>query len=85
MQDKPGAYIVKENPINETDGVSQLNTNCNTCEGIGIVADYYPNKNYLTENPEPNTTNSVLCCNPEYKAKRRAIYASTNLNKNYYL
>jgi len=84
MQDKPGAYIVKENPINETDGVSQLNTNCNTCEGIGIVADYYPNKNYLTENPEPNTTNSVLCCNPEYKAKRRAIYASTNLNKNYY-
>jgi hypothetical protein len=25
-----------------------------------------------------------LCCNEEYKAKRRAIYASTNLKKNYY-
>ncbi len=84
MQDKPGAFIVKENPINEVDGVTQLNTDCQTCEGVGIVADYYPNKGYLTENPEPNTTNSTLCCNEEYKAKRRVIYASTNLNKNYY-
>jgi hypothetical protein len=38
----------------------------------------------LTENPERNVTNPVLCCNQEYKAKRRAIYASTNLKKNYY-
>jgi hypothetical protein len=84
MQDKPGAFIVKINPLNEVDGVSQLNTDCKTCEGVGIVASYYPNKGYLTENPEPNTTNPVLCCNEEYKAKRRAIYASTNLKKNYY-
>jgi hypothetical protein len=84
LQDKPGAYTVKQNPLNETDGVSQLNTDCKSCEGVGIVASYYPNKGYLTENPEPNTTNAVLCCNEEYKAKRRAIYASTNLKKNYY-
>jgi hypothetical protein len=84
MQDKPGAFIIKQNPINEVDGTNQLNIGCNTCEGVGIVANYYPNKRYLTENPEPNTTNSILCCNPEYKAKRRAIYASTNLKKNYY-
>jgi hypothetical protein len=84
MQDKPGSFIVRQNPLTETDGVSQLNSDCKTCEGVGIVANYYPNKTYLTENPEPNTTNSTLCCNPEYKAKRRAIYASTNLNKNYY-
>jgi len=84
MQDKPGAFIVKNNPPNEIDGVSQLNSDCKTCEGVGIVASYYPNKGYLTENPEPNTTNPVLCCNEEYKAKRRAIYASTNLKKNYY-
>jgi hypothetical protein len=32
------AFIVKENPINEVDGVSQMNKNCNTCEGVGIVA-----------------------------------------------
>jgi hypothetical protein len=84
LQDKPGAFIVKQNPPNEVDGVSQMNTDCKTCEGVGIIANYYPNKTYLTENPEPNTTNPVLCCNEEYKAKRRAIYASTNLKKNYY-
>jgi len=61
-----------------------LKDNCKDCKGVSVVVDYYPNKGYLTENPEPNTTNPILCCNPEYKAKRRAIYASSNLNKNYY-
>jgi hypothetical protein len=87
LQDKPGAFIVKQNPPNEIDGVTQLDADCKTCEGVGIVADYYPNKTYLTQNPEPNTTNispNAFCCNEEYKAKRRAIYASTNLKKNYY-
>ena len=84
MQDKPGAFIIKENPINEVDGVTQMNADCQTCEGVGVIADYYPNKSYLTENPEPNTQNSTWCCNEEYKAKRRVIYASTNLKKNYY-
>jgi len=87
LQDKPGSFIVKQNPISEVDGVSQMNADCKTCEGIGIVANYYPNNNYLTQNPEPNTTNissNAFCCNEEYKAKRRAIYASTNLKKNYY-
>ena len=84
MQDKPGGFIVKQNPLNETDGVNQLNSDCTTCEGIGIVANYYPNKTFLEENPEPNTQNAILCCNDEIKAKRRVIYASTNLKKNYY-
>lgn len=84
MQDKPGAFIVKQNPLTEIDGVSQLDNDCKTCEGVGIVSSFYPNKGYLTENPEPNTQNSTWCCNEEYKAKRRAIYASTNLKKNYY-
>jgi hypothetical protein len=84
MQDKPGAYISKLNSIDEINGVNQMDNNCKTCEGVGIVVNYYPNKNYLTENPEPNVENNVLCCNEEYKAKRRAIYASTNLSKKYY-
>jgi hypothetical protein len=84
LQDKPGAFIVKQNPPDEVDGVSQLETNCKSCEGVGIVVNYYPNTTYLTENPEKNVTNPILCCNEEYKAKRRAIYASTNLAKNYY-
>lgn len=84
MQDKPGAYTVKLNTLNETDGVTQMNNNCQTCEGVGVIASYKPNKTYLTENPEPNTTNAVWCCNPERNAKQRVVYASTNLKKNYY-
>jgi hypothetical protein len=84
MQDKPGSYIIRQNPPNELSSVEQLNENCKTCEGVGIVATYYPNPTYLTDNPEPNVVNPVLCCNQEYKAKRRAIYASTNLKPNYY-
>jgi hypothetical protein len=84
MQDKPGAFSVKLNTPTEIDGVSQLNNDCKTCEGVGIVASYYPNKTFLEENPEPNTQTPLLCCNDEFKAKRRVIYASTNLNKNYY-
>ena len=84
MQDKPGAYIVKLNPPDEIDGTTQMNNDCKTCEGVGIVASYKPNLTNLLENPEPNTTNSVLCCNQERIAKQRVIYASTNLKKNYY-
>jgi hypothetical protein len=84
MQDKPGAYIVKLNPPNEIDGVTQMQEDCKTCEGVGIVASYKPNLTNLSQDPEPNTTNPVWCCNQEKFAKRRAIYASTNLKKNYY-
>lgn len=84
MLDNPGSFIVKQNTLNSNGQFNDLQQNCNTCEGVGIISSYYPNNTYLTENPEPNTTNPVLCCNEEYKAKRRAIYANTNLKKNYY-
>lgn len=80
----PGSFIVKQNPLDEKNGPEQLDKDCKTCQGVGIVADYYPNKTYLTENPEPNTTNFILCCNAEKKALRRVIPASTKLKKNYY-
>jgi len=79
----PGGFSLKQNETTDTD-TNLIDNECKTCEGTAVVADYYPNKTYLTENPEKNTTNPVFCCNAEYKAKRRAIYASTNLNKNYY-
>ena len=98
LQDKPGAFIVKQNTLDPSGNFVDLQQDCKTCEGVGIIVDYYPNKTYLTENPERNTTNILpnafttnispnnyaFCCNEEYKAKRRAIYASTNLKKNYY-
>jgi len=84
MQDKPGSYIVKLNTSNEINNITQLNNDCKSCEGVGIVASYKPNNFNLLENPEPNTTNPILCCNQEAFAKKRVIYASTNLKKNYY-
>ena len=84
MQDKPGSYLVKENPDTETNQSAQLNQDCLTCQGVGIVDTYYPNKDYLTENPEENTENKILCCNQEKFALKRVIYANTNLRKNYY-
>jgi hypothetical protein len=81
MQDKPGSYIVKLNSSNE---FNEMNKDCKTCEGVSIVASYKPNLTNLLEDPEPNTTNHVLCCNQEKIAKQRVIYASTNLKKNYY-
>lgn len=84
MMDNPGGYIIKQNTLNETNNVSQLDNNCSTCEGVGIISSYYPNTTYLTDNPEPNTQNQVLCCNAEKKALRRVIPASTVLKKNYY-
>ena len=84
MLDNPGGYIVKQNPPNEINGINQLNQDCSTCQGVGIVASYYPNIHYLTENPEANTQNQVLCCNAQKKALRRVLPASTILKKNYY-
>jgi len=83
MMDNPGQTIIKNNPINEINGAIQENKDCKYCNGIGVVSDWYPINN-LTEKPEPNTTSPEFCCNEEYKAKRRAIYASTNIKKNYY-
>jgi len=81
----PSQIFILNNPnLLSLDCNQSITENCKTCEGIGIVASYKPNTTFLEENPEPNTQNPVLCCNDELKAKRRAIYASTNLNKNYY-
>lgn len=82
--DMPGSVDMKQNVANETNNMSQLNKDCKTCEGVGIISSYYPNNTYLTENPEPNTTNPLLCCNEEKKALRRVIPANTNLPKKYY-
>jgi len=82
--DKPGSYIVKENSVDEVNESIKLNDNCKTCEGVGVVTSYYPNTTYLTNNTEPNTETSKWCCNQEAFAKKRVIYASTNLSKRYY-
>ena len=84
LLDNPGGYIIKQNVLDETSNITQLDKNCSTCEGVGIISSYYPNNSYLTDNPEPNTQNQVLCCNAEKKAIRRVMPASTVIKKNYY-
>ena len=84
IQDTPGSYVVNQNPIDEINESIQLNKDCKTCEGVGIVTNYYPNNTYITENPDKNTQNSVWCCNPERTALQRVIPASTILSKKYY-
>ena len=71
--DLPGSVVVLANGTREYG-----------CSALPLTTSYSPNKGYLTENPEPTTCNPVWCCNPERKARRRAIYASTNLSKAYY-
>jgi len=84
MMDNPGSFSVSQNTPSEVDNITKLDNDCKNCRGIGIVASYYPEPSYLTENPEPTTQTPSFCCNEERKARRRALPASTKLNKNYY-
>jgi hypothetical protein len=82
----PGSFNVKSNEVNILYDISMndMNENCKTCQGIGLISSYQPNIPYITETPEKNTMNNVWCCNREEQAKKRVIYASTNLKKNYF-
>jgi hypothetical protein len=80
MIDRPGEFSIKENKLLSP---NTIDADCKTCNGVGIVSSWYPTKN-LTETPQLDSTNPLLCCNEERKARRRVIYASTNLKKNYY-
>jgi hypothetical protein len=84
MMQFPGAFIVKDNGINDDsiDGAN-IDKECKNCNGVGIVSDWMPIKN-LTEKPEPNVTNPILCCNQQRKAIQRVLPTSTNIKKNYY-
>ena len=75
LQDSPGGFVVKDN--------AKAEPNCATCNGIGLTTDWYPINN-LTEKPEPNVTNPLLCCNQQRKAIRRVLPTNTNLKKNYF-
>ena len=98
MIDMPGSFIVKDNETNKsleygTFGIENtvvvdnngenINAKCKNCNGIGIVSNWMPINN-LTEKPDPNVTNSVLCCNQQRKAKQRVLPTNTNVKKNYY-
>ena len=87
MIDMPGSFIVKDNQPFDTlqydnNGVN-IDAECKNCNGVGIVSDWMPINN-LTEKPEPNVTNPILCCNQQRKAIQRVLPTNTNIKKNYY-
>ena len=80
LNDMPGSFIVKENTILST-GIPD--ESCKVCQGVGLISDWMPINN-LTEKPQPNVTNPLLCCNQQRKARQRVLPTSTNVKKNYY-
>ena len=97
MIDMPGSFIVKDNgtsglaeekigivntTIEDNNGVN-IGAECKNCNGVGIVSSWMPINN-LTEKPEPNVTNPLLCCNQQRKAIQRVLPTNTNVKKNYY-
>lgn len=60
-----------------------IDKECKNCNGVGIVSDWMPINN-LTEKPQPNVTNPLLCCNQQRKALQRVLPTNTNVKKNYY-
>jgi hypothetical protein len=69
--------------IDSVVGGANIDTDCATCNGVGIVSDWMPINN-LTEKPQLNVTNPVLCCNQQRKAIQRVLPTNTNIKKNYY-
>jgi hypothetical protein len=86
MIDMPGAFTVKDNGLNDlsnnNDG-QNIEKECKNCNGVGIVSDWMPINN-LTEKPQENVTNPLLCCNQQRKAYQRTLPTNTNIKKNYY-
>jgi hypothetical protein len=71
LMDIPGGFSVKDS------GIIAPNS------ALKIVSDWAPITN-LTEKPQPNVENHLLCCNQQRKALQRVKPTSTNLKKDYF-
>jgi len=93
LNDMPGSFIVKDNGSGAVDYLfgndqnivypNKIDNECTNCQGVGIVSSWFPINN-LTEKPQENVTNPLLCCNQQRKARQRVLGANTNVKKNYY-
>jgi hypothetical protein len=87
MMDGPGQFIVKDNKPETAEqalnNTSNIDAECKTCQGVGLVSSWYPINN-LTEKPQENVTNPLLCCNQQRKARQRVLPSSTIVKKDYY-
>ena len=76
MIDIPAGFSIKKNPSNEKSNTEELDKDCKTCQGIGIISNWQPITN-LTEKPQLETQTKQYCCNQERNALRRVRPAST--------
>lgn len=90
LNDMPGSFIVKDNGNDllnnnndDNNDNNKIDNECTNCQGIGVVSSWFPINN-LTEKPQANVTNPLLCCNQQRKARQRVLGANTNVKKNYY-
>ena len=81
MIDIPGGYTIKPNTATEKSNIEQLNNDCKTCQGIGLISDWQPITD-LTEKPQPETQSKLFCCNQERNAIVRVLPTSSNITKN---
>jgi hypothetical protein len=79
--DMPGSFVVKDNSVSSE--TNKIDNECTTCQSVGLVSGWFPINN-LTEKPQANVTNPLLCCNQQRKARQRVLGANTNIKKNYY-
>lgn len=79
----PGSYSIVPNVPNNLNSFQKSIYDCKNCKATTVVSNYVPINN-LTETPEANIENKILCCNQEYKAKRRILSANTITKPNYY-
>jgi hypothetical protein len=78
MMGTPGSFLVKDN-----DPETIMDEDCKVCNGVGVVSSWYPINN-LTEKPQQDVTNPLLCCNAQRKARQRVLPTSTLVKKNYF-
>jgi hypothetical protein len=76
MIDIPAGFSIKKNPSNEKSNTEELDKDCKTCQGIGIISNWQPITN-LTEKPQLETQTKQYCCNQERNVLRRVRPAST--------
>jgi hypothetical protein len=85
IYNNPAVGLMEEQPqtIHSDVNGKNIDKECTNCNGVGIVSSWKPITN-LTEKPEPNVTNPLLCCNQQRKAYQRTLPTNTNISKNYY-
>jgi hypothetical protein len=79
----PGGYSITPNTPTEIGNVEKSASECINCKATTVVSNWNPITN-LTEKPNPSSENKIMCCNEEYKARRRIRPASTLTTRNYY-